>query len=177
MVKPVVLVVAAIPVILAILIVIPMLTMEEIPTSAINSNDKIGIEFTKHDLRIVSFGVTEKTIADSTQVLTIDNDGLVQYTEIKDSVNKSQFTSSISNEQLQKLSAMIKETGFMSIPKESFPIKADVESYTKFTVKITLNDAKIQIFWPEQDATEKFIPPIVTAVESELVDIISKITE
>jgi len=177
MVKPIILAIGAIPVILAILIVIPMLTMEEIPTSAINSNDKIGIEFTKHDLRVVSFGVTEKTIADSTQVLIIENDGTVQFTEIKDGSNQSQFTSSISNEQLQKLTAMIKETGFMSIPKESFPIKDDVESYTKFTVKITLNDAKTQIFWPEQDATEKFIPPIVTAVESELEGIISKIIE
>ena len=177
MVKPVVLVAAAIPIILAILIVIPMLTMEEIPTSAINSNDKIGIEFTKHDLRIVSFGVTEKTIADMTQLLIIENDGTVQFTEIKDGNNQSQFTSSISNEQLQKLTAMIKETGFMSIPKESFPIKDDVESYTKFTVKITLNDARTQIFWPDQDATEKFIPPIVTAVEDELVGIIDGIRE
>jgi len=177
MVKPVVLVVAAIPVILAILIVIPMLTMEEIPTSAINSNDKIGIEFTKHDLRIVSFGVTEKTIADSTQVLTIDNDGLVQYTEIKDGVNQSLVKSSISEAQLQKLTALIKETGLMSIPKESFPVKDDVESYTKFTIKITLNDAKTQIFWPEQDATEKFIPPIITMLESELDEIIKQIIE
>ena len=177
MVKPIILAIGAIPVILAILIVIPMVTMEEIPISAINPNDKIQIEFTKHDLRIVSFGVTDKTIADNTQVLTIENDGTVQYTEIKDGVNKSQFTSSISNEQLQKLSAMIKETGFMSIPKESFPIKDDVESYTKFTVKITLNDAKTQIFWPEQDATEKFIPPIVTMLESELEDIINQIRE
>ena len=177
MVKPVVLVVATIPVILAILIVIPMLTMEEIPTSAINSNDKIGIEFTKHDLRIVSFGVTEKTIADSTQVLTIDNDGLVQYTEINDGVNQSLVKSSISEAQLQKLTALIKETGFMSIPKESFPVKDDVESYTKFTIKITLNDAKTQIFWPEQDATEKFIPPIITMLESELEEIINGIRE
>ena len=177
MVKPIILAIGAIPVILAILIVIPMVTMEEIPISAINPNDKIQIEFTKHDLRIVSFGVTDKTIADNTQVLTIENDGTVQYTEIKDGVNKSQFTSSISNEQLQKLSAMIKETGFMLIPKESFPIKDDVESYTKFTVKITLNDAKTQIFWPEQDATEKFIPPIVTMLESELEGIINQIIE
>jgi len=65
----------------------------------------------------------------------------------------------------------------MSIPKESFPIKEDVEIYTKFSVKITLNDAKTQIFWPEQDATEKFIPPIVTAVESELDAIINEIIE
>ena len=177
MVKPFVLAICAIPVIFAILIVIPMLTMEEIPTSAINSNDKIHIEFTKHDLRIVSFGVTDKTIADSTQLLTIENDGTIQHTEIKDGVNQSLLKSSISDEQLQKLTALIKETGFMSIPKESFPIKDDIESYTKFTIKITLNDARTQIFWPDQDATEKFIPPIVTAVEDELVGIIDGIRE
>jgi len=177
MVKPIVIAIAAIPVIFAILIVIPMITMEKIPTSAINSYDNLYIEFTKHDLRVVSFGVTEKSVADMTQVLIIENNGAVQYTEVKDGVNQSLLKSSISDAQLQKLTAMIKETGFMSIPKESFPIKDGVESYTKFTVKITLNDAKIQIFWPEQDATEKFIPPIVTAVESELDAIINEIIE
>ena len=45
MVKPFVLALCAIPVIFAKLIVIPMLTMEEIPTSAINPNDKIQIEW------------------------------------------------------------------------------------------------------------------------------------
>ena len=177
MVKPIILAIGAIPVIFAILIVVPMLTMEEIPTSAINSNDKIHVEFTKHELRMVSFGVTDKTVADSTQVLTIDNDGLVQYTEINDGVNQSLVKSSISEAQLQKLTALIKETGFMSIPKESFPVKDDVESYTKFTIKITLNDAKTQIFWPEQDATEKFILPIITMLESELEEIINGIRE
>ena len=177
MVKPVVLAICAIPVIFAILIAIPMVTMKEIPISAINSYDSVHIEFTKHDLRVVSFGVTEKSVADMTQVLIIENDGSVQYTEVKDGVNQSLVKSSISDAQLQKLTAMIKETGFMSIPKESFPIKEDVESYTKFTVKITLNDARTQIFWPDQDATEKFIPPIITAVESELEGIISKIIE
>jgi hypothetical protein len=176
MVKPIILAIGAIPVILAILIVIPMVTMKEIPMSAINSYDNVHIEFTKHDLRVVSFGVTEKSVADMTQVLIIDNDGDVQYTEVKDGVNQSLVKSSISDAQLQKLTAMIKETGFMLIPKESFPIKDDVESYTKFTVKITLNDAKTQIFWPEQDATEKFIPPIVTMLESELEEIIISIS-
>ena len=89
MAKPIIFVIMAIPVILALLIMIPMLTQTEIPSSAINSNDKIGIEFTKHDLRVVSFGVTEKSVADMTQVLIIDNDGDVQYTEVKDGVNQS----------------------------------------------------------------------------------------
>ena len=177
MVKPFVLAISAIPVIFALLIVIPMLTSTDIPSSAINPSDKIQVEFTKHDLRIVSFGVTDKAVADSTRVLIIENDGTIQYTEIKDGVNKSQITSSISDEQLQKLTALVKETGFMSIPKESFPIKDDVEIYTKFTIKITLNDARTQIFWPEQDATEKFIPPIITMLESELDGIISQIIE
>ena len=61
MVKPVMIGVAAIPVILAVLVVIPMLTMEEIPTSAINPNDNMYIEFTKHDLRVVSFGAVSYT--------------------------------------------------------------------------------------------------------------------
>ena len=177
MVKPTVIAICSIPVIFALLIAIPMLTSTDIPISAINSNDKLEIEFTKHDLRIVSFGVTDKAVADSTRVLIIENDGTVQYTEIKDGVNKSQITSSISDEQLEKLTALVKETGFMSIPKESFPIKDDVEIYTKFTIKITLNDARTQIFWPEQDATEKFIPPIITMLESELDGIISQIIE
>jgi len=136
MVKPIILAIGAIPVILALLIVIPMLTSVDIPTSAINPSDKIQIEFTKHDLRIVSFGVTDKTIADNTQVLTIENDGTVQYTEIRDGVNKSQITSSISNEQLQKLTAMIKETGFMSIPKESFPIKDTLKAIPNLPLKL-----------------------------------------
>jgi len=52
MVKPFVLAIGAIPVIFALLIVIPMLTSTDIPTTAINPSDKIQIEFTKHDLRI-----------------------------------------------------------------------------------------------------------------------------
>ena len=136
MVKPIILAIGSIPVILAILIVIPMLTMEEIPTSAINSNDKIQIEFTKHDLRVVSFGVTEKSVADMTQDLIIENDVAIQYTEIKDGVNQSLVKSSISNEQLQKLTAMIKETGFMSIPKESFQSRRMLKAIPNLQLKL-----------------------------------------
>jgi len=177
MVKPVVLAICAIPIIFAILIIIPMVTMEEIPISAINSNDTIEIEYTKHDLTTISFGVTEKTAATNTQILTINNDGAVKYNQIREGSDQSQITSSISNQQLQKLTALIKETGFMSIPKEPFPIMDDVDDYTKSTIKITLNGNETQIFWPNQDATEKLIPPIITMIESELEQIISQIIE
>ena len=177
MVKPLILAVGAIPAFFAILIMVPMLTTPEIPISAINSNDTIEIEYTKHDLTTISFGVTEKTAATNTQILTIKNDGTAEYNEIREGSVQSQITSSISNQQLQKLTALIKETGFMSIPKEPFPIMDDVGDYTKSTIKITLNGNKTQIFWPNQDATEKLIPPIITMIESELDEIIRQIID
>jgi len=177
MVKPLILAVGAIPVFFAILIMVPMLTTPEIPILAINSNDTIEIEYTKHDLTTISFGVTEKTAATNTQILTIKNDGTAEYNQIREGSDQSQITSSISNQQLQKLTALIKETGFMSMPKEPFPIMDDVGDYTKSTIKITLNGNETQIFWTEQDATEKLIPPIITMIESELEQIISQIIE
>ena len=167
----------AIPVILAILIMVPLLTETEIPSSAINPNDTIHIEYTKHDLMVVSFGVTDKTAAESTEILVIKNDGTAQYNKITEDGGQSQIMSSVSDEKLQKLTALIKETGFMSIPKESFPIQEDVTDYTKSTIKITLNGDQSQIFWPNQDATDRLIPPIITMIESELEEIIKQIIE
>ena len=177
MAKPIIFIAGAIPVILAILIMVPLLTETEIPSSAINPNDTIHIEYTKHDLKVVSFGVTDKTAAESTEILVIKNDGTVQYNKITEDGGQSQIMSSVSDEKLQKLTALIKETGFMSIPKESFPIQEDVTDYTKSTIKITLNGDQSQIFWPNQDATDRLIPPIITMIESELEEIIKQIIE
>ena len=177
MAKPIIFIAGAIPVILAILIMVPLLTETEIPSSAINPNDTIHIEYTKHDLRVVSFGVTDKTAAESTEILVIKNDGTAQYNKITEDGGQSQIMSSVSDEKLQKLTALIKETGFMSIPKESFPIQEDVTDYTKSTIKITLNGQKSQVFWPNQDATDRLIPPIITMLESELDEIIKQIIE
>ena len=177
MAKPIIFVIMAIPAVLALLIMIPLLTQTEIPSAAVNPNDTIHIEYTKHDLRVVSFGVTEKTAAESTEILIIKNDGTAQYNKITEDGGQSQIMSSVSDEKLQKLTALIKETGFMSIPKESFPIQEDVTDYTKSTIKITLNGQKSQIFWPNQDSTDKLIPPIITMIESELDEVVKQIIE
>ena len=51
MVKPVYFVLGAIPVIVAILLALPLVTKNEIPVSASNSFDKLEIEYTKHQLK------------------------------------------------------------------------------------------------------------------------------
>ena len=176
MVKPVLFIAGSIPVIFAILLIIP-LTNPEIPKTAIDPNDIAEIEFTKHHLTKVSFGLTERLGAQQTEILVIKNNGDAQYTVVNDGVSSTQKTSKIDSEKRTKLLAMIKETGFMAIPFDSFVIKDEIDDFVKYGVKITYNEKTNQLFWPEQMATDQLIPPIITEVEIELENILNSIRE
>lgn len=177
MVKPIIIAVGAIPAILALLIAVPLITKSEIPFSASNPNDVIELEYIKHQLKKISFGVTERLVAQKSEILLVKNDGDLRYTVTEDGITKPDKLSDLDDETMKKLRALIKETGFISIPNESFPIIDDVNEYQKSSLKITLNGVVNQIHWPEQNATEKFVPPIITMVESELDHIIEQLIE
>ena len=177
MVKPIHIALGAIPVIVALLISVPMLTKNEIPISAANSFDYIEIEYTKHQLKKISFGVTERTAAQKTEILYIKNDGTLKYSVTEQGNLEPDIRSKLDEKKLNKIRALIKETGFIAIPSESFSILENVTDYQKSNVKVTLNGRMNQIYWPEQNATSQFIPPIITRVEYELDQIISKISE
>ena len=168
MVKPILLVGGAIPIIFAIIIVVPLVTAPEIARTAVDPSDKSEIEFTTHHLRNVSPGITDRITAIQTEIIVIKNDGTVTYSITKDGKVSSPKIIKIDNSQRIKLVAMIKETGFLSLPFESFSIKDGVEIYQKFGLKITLNEDTNQLYWPEPNATEKMIPPIITMVQEEL---------
>jgi len=175
MVKPVLLFFFAIPVILAGLIAVPLITSTEIPITAVDQFDVIEIEYTKHNLTNISFGVTERLVSEKSEILIIKNDGNTIYTLIEDGITKPNITSKITDAKKTRIIAMIKETGFMAIPTDSFLVDDEVDRYLKSNIKITLNGKTTQIFWPEQDATEQLIPPIITYVETELDSIINEI--
>jgi len=177
MVKPILVVGGAIPIILAIIIVIPLITTPEIASTAIDPSDKSEIEFTTHHLRNISPGITDRITADQTEIIVIKNDSTVIYSITKDGKVGTQKAIKIDNSQRIKLVAMIKETGFLSIPFESFSIKEGIDSYQKFGLKITLNENTNQLYWPEQDATDQMIPPIITMVQEELEAIMQIIRE
>ncbi|MDH3313065.1 MAG: hypothetical protein OEM28_07960 [Nitrosopumilus sp.] len=177
MVKPIYLALGAIPVIVALLISVPLLTKNEIPMSAANSADKIEIEYTKHQLKKISYGITERVGSQKTEILFIKNDGDIKYSVTEQGYLQPDIRSKLDKEKLEKIKALIKETGFIAIPSESFSILENATEYQKSNVKITLNGRVNQIHWPEQNATLDFIPPIITMVESELDQIISEIGE
>jgi len=177
MVKPILFVGGAIPVIFAIIIVIPLVTAPEIANTAIDPSDKSEIEFITHHLRNTSLGITDRMTAEQTEIIVIKNDGTVTYSITKDGKVSTPKIIKIDNSQRIKLVAMIKETGFLSIPFESFSIKDGIETYQKFGLKITLNQDTNQLYWPEPDATEQMIPPIITMVQEELEVIMEIIRE
>ncbi len=177
MVKPIYLALGAIPVIIALLISIPLITKNEIPTSAANYTDNIEIEYTKHDLKKVSFGVTERVGAQKTEILLLKNNGDLKYSVTEQGYLQPDIRSKLDEPTLNKIKALIKETGFIAIPSESFLIFENATEYKKSNVKVTLNGHVNQVHWPEQTVTAGFIPPIITMVELELDQIIAKISE
>jgi len=177
LVKPILIVGGAIPIAIAIIIVIPLVTAPEIANTAIDPLDESEIEFTVHQLRNMSPGIIDRLTAEQTEIIIIKNDGTVSYTITKDGTVSPEKTIKIDESKRMKLVAMIKETGFLSIPFESFSIKDDMESYQKFGLKITLNENSNQLYWPEPVATDQMIPPIITMVQEELESIMEIIRE
>ncbi len=167
----------AIPVLAAIFIALPQITKPEIPITAVDSNDVISIEYSKQHLKKVIFGLTESIGAQKTELLTIQNDGNVRYSVTINGYPEPDIKYTLEKPTIKKLTALIKETGFMQIPKDSFPIRNDVDEFEKFGIKVTLNDRSKNIQWPEQNATDEFIPPLINAVKLELDGIISEIIE
>ena len=177
MIKPIYLVLGAIPIIAALLLVTPLLLKNEIPSTAANYTDNIEIEYTKHQLKKISYGVTERVGAQKTEILYIKNDGDIKYSVTDQGYLKPDVRSKLDEAKLDKIKALIKETGFIAIPSESFKIMDNATEYQKSNVKITLNGRVNQIHWPQQNVTEDFIPPIITMVETELDLIISEFGE
>lgn len=175
MAKPLILIAASIPIIFAILIAIPMITNPQIPFSAVNVDDKIAVEFTKHHLKKISLGVTDRITPQKSEILTISNEGNVRYLVTADGAPQPEKTATVGRDQVKKLIAMVKETGFMKIPIDSIAPNDDVLEYTKFSLKVTLNGETKQIQWVEQNVTSSFVPPIITILGSELQNITKKI--
>jgi hypothetical protein len=174
MAKPLLLIAAAIPIIFAIMIAIPMITNPQIPFSAVTADDKISIEFTKQRLQKISLGVTDRITPLKTEILTISNQGDAKYIVTADGMNQPQKSMTLQKDYVKKLTALVKETGFMQIPIDSIQANDDVTEYDRFLLKVTLNANTKQIQWVEQNATSTFIPPIISVMGSELQNVTKK---
>lgn len=177
MVKPIILILGAIPILAAIFIVVPQLTRPEIQSSAVNSEDVMTLQYTKEHLEKISFGLTQSIGADTAEVLTIQNDGSVVYSLTKNGYSEPDIKSQLSSDEFTQLKALVKETGFVDIPSNVYQVKPDVSNYEKYSIQVTLNGKTVNLQWADQNASQEFVPPIITQVQSSLDGIIGEITK
>ncbi len=177
MVKPIILILGAIPILAAIFIVVPQLTRPEIQSSVVNSEDVMTLQYTREHLEKVSFGITQSIGADTAEVLTIQNDGSVVYSLTKNGYSEPDIKYQMSQDELIQLKSLIKETGFVDIPSIVYHAKPNISDYEKYGIQVTLNGKTVNIQWEDQNASQEFIPPIITRVQSSLDGIISEITK
>ena len=140
------------------------------------SGDHIGAGLI-HQLKKISNGIAERTGSEKTEIILIKNDGEIKYTVTEKGYPQPDIKSKIDEQQLNKIKALIKETGFISIDPNSFSVFQNVTDFQKSSVKVTLNGRVNQVHWPESSATPDFIPPIITMVESELDKVMSEFSE
>jgi len=175
LVRLIVLLLGAIPVLAAIFIVVPQLLRPEIPNVAVNPGDIMSIEYSKQHLKKISFGLTQSIGAERTEVLIIDNNGQATYSLTKNGYSEPDKKYQLSKDELKRLTALIKETGFIEIPQTTFQVKSDLNEYDKFGLQVVLNGKSVNLQWPEQNAAVDFIPPIINQVQNRLDVIIPEI--
>jgi len=175
LVRPIIVLLSAIPILAALFIVVPTLLRPEIPNVAVNSDDTISIEYSKQHLKKISFGFTQSIGAQKTEVLTIENDGQTSYSLTKDGYSEPDKKSRISTDEVKRLTALIKETGFMQIPQTTYQVKSDLDEYDKFGLQVTLNGKSVNIQWPDQNSTQEFIPPLINQVQDSLDAVMAEI--
>lgn len=175
MVKPIVLILAAIPILAAIFIVVPVLTRPQVSSSGVNSEDTLTLQYTKEHLQKISFGVTQSIGADTAEVLTIQNDGSAVYSLTKNGYSNPDVKFQLSNENMTSLKSLIKETGFVGIPDTVYQTKPDASNYEKYGLQVTFDGQTVNLQWADANASQEFVPPIVTQVQSTLDGIIGEI--
>lgn len=174
MARPILIIGASIPIALAALIAAPMLLNPQVPFSAANADDKISIELIKYDLKKISFGLTDRLTPQKSETLVVSSDGMAKYTFTDPNSLPIEKSVAIDKADVKRLTALIKETGFMQLPIDSISADDSATQYTKFSLKVTLNGKIKQIQWPQQNATSTTISPLISHVESELEGLINK---
>ncbi|HEX5358448.1 MAG TPA: hypothetical protein VFW99_00875 [Candidatus Nitrosotalea sp.] len=175
MVRPIIILLGAIPVLAALFIVVPTLLRPEITNVAVNADDVISIEYSKQHLKKISFGLTQSIGADTAEVLTISNDGQTTYSLTKNGYSEPDKKYQLSKDEVKRLTALVKETGFMQIPTTTYPVKSDLDEYEKYGLQVTLNGKSINVQWPDQNSTQEFIPPLINEVQRSLDAVIAEI--
>lgn len=163
---------AVIPIIIALVIAIPKISPggDQTATSA----SSIRIEFVKEDIKRISYGVTERAGALKSETLLIDEKGQAFYNVNVEGEKGEQRRFQLGSQDVKRLKSLIADTGFMQIPKSDFAVKDAASEFTKYTLKVTLDNQTKTVQWVNESASEDFVPPLLTMLSDTLAQIVEE---
>lgn len=161
-----VLAIGAIPVAVAILIAVPLLSMDRVPATTLLPGDMVAFEHTRRHMEPAP-GIVERERAVASRVLEIDASGAARLV-LTEGGATSEHSARLGDGELQRLRALVKETGFMSIAPRSFVDGGLSGEHYIHALRVTLNGEERRLRWSEDASGEGPAPPIVLAVREEL---------
>ncbi|MFQ5940170.1 MAG: hypothetical protein ACE5KA_00515 [Nitrososphaerales archaeon] len=162
---------AIIPIIIALAIAVPKMYPNGDQPSSTNAS-LLRIEFIKEDMKRVSHVVTERAGALRSETLIIDEKRQAFYDVKVEGEKGFQTRFQVNLQDMKRLKALITDTGFMQIPKSEFVPTDDAQEFTRYTLKVTLDNQAKTIQWVDESSSKDFVPPLLVMLSDTLAKII-----
>lgn len=166
--------VCAVAAIVATLLVVPLITRDNVPPSALLPTDVLEFEYAQRTI-VASGDIIEREHAVESRVLAIDDSGRATLYVGSDS-GTTESGGLADDESLHRLRALIKETGFLKIAPSAFLPDERPDTYELYTLSVTLNGKQKSVRWSAGEDGENFVPPIIIMIQDELDAIRSRLS-
>ncbi len=137
----------------------------------------ISIQFTREEMRRVSFGVVERFAAEKVESISIQPDGRALYI-MQQGINSVQKEFNIPRDRLRAIESFIRDTGLLDL---TLNLRDEVEgsdTFTRYTVTTILDGKSRSIRWSEGMRADEFapsdVPPLLTRLRCMLMQIMSE---
>ena len=146
--------------------VVAMGALIAIPNLITEPQSDLSLEYSRQHLTRVNQDLAVR----SAELLRISADGSATYMQ----TGGQERRITISDEEFQRIRALILETGFMQIPVTNYPQSPDATEFTKYTLLVRTGDSQKTFNWVEPDVSEGPVPPIITNIGTHLDSIIDR---
>ncbi|MEM1942105.1 MAG: hypothetical protein QW248_04510 [Candidatus Nitrosocaldus sp.] len=137
----------------------------------------ISLQFTREEMRRVSFGIVERFAAEKVESMSIQADGRALYS-MQQGINNVQREFRVPSERLKSIQSFISDTGlFDAVPHLKDEVGSS-DTFTRYTVTVTLDGSSKSLRWAESIRTDEFapsdVPPLLIRLRCMLMQVMSE---
>ena len=147
-------------------VIVAMVALIAIPRIAsppTEHQQQLRIEYVRQNLTTIEDGRLAASSADDT---VINNDLSATYHNLVGTQDEKKFE--ITSQEMDNLKGLILTTGFMGLPGENYPEKANSTNLTKYTLKLESGGNSKTIMWTDEKSSEVFVPGLIRNIGAQL---------